>query len=149
AEQGKVLSIIGASGSGKSTLLRCVNHLVVPDEGLVHIGAETLRSHRQRDGTAVSSDTRQLERVRARLGMVLQNFNLCSHRNALQNMLEGTLHVPHRPKGQANEHGLNLLDKGGLSDKKHAYPSELSGGQQQRVATARALAMNPDVLLFD
>ncbi len=149
AEQGKVLSIIGASGSGKSTLLRCVNHLVVPDEGRIHIGAETLRSHKRRDGTAASTDIRQLERVRARLGMVFQNFNLWSHRNVLQNLLEGPLHVQHRPKAQATEHAIQLLTKVGLADKKDAYPSELSGGQQQRVAIARALAMNPDVLLFD
>lgn len=149
AMQGDVLSIIGASGSGKSTLLRCVNHLVVPDEGVVHIGAETLRSHKGRDGVAVSSDHRQLERVRARLGMVFQNFNLWSHRNVLQNLLEGPVHVQGVPRSQATEHALELLAKVGLSDKKDAYPSELSGGQQQRVAIARALAMNPDVLLFD
>ncbi|MFW7340963.1 ATP-binding cassette domain-containing protein [Pollutimonas sp. H1-120] len=149
ASQGHVLSIIGASGSGKSTLLRCINHLVVPDEGLVHIGGETLRSHKRRDGVAVSSDPRQLERVRARLGMVFQNFNLWSHRSVLQNIIEGPVHVQGVPKNQASDYALHLLAKVGLSEKKDAYPSELSGGQQQRVAIARALAMNPEVLLFD
>jgi ABC-type histidine transport system ATPase subunit len=149
ARQGHVLSIIGASGSGKSTLLRCINHLVVPDRGVVQIGDEVLHSHRNRTGVAVSSDAKQLERVRARLGMVFQNFNLWSHRNVLQNLIEGPVHVQKRPKNEAIEEALALLEKVGLSDKKNAYPSELSGGQQQRVAIARALAMQPDVLLFD
>lgn len=149
ARQGHVLSIIGASGSGKSTLLRCINHLVVPDQGTVRIGNEILRSHKNRAGIAVSSDPRQLERVRARLGMVFQNFNLWSHRNVLQNLIEGPVHVQGRSRQEAIEHAVGLLDKVGLSDKRDAYPSELSGGQQQRVAIARALAMQPDVLLFD
>lgn len=149
ALQGGVLSIIGASGSGKSTLLRCINHLVVPDEGVVHIGADTLRAHRGRDGVAVSSDIRQLERVRARLGMVFQNFNLWSHRNVLQNLLEGPIHVQGVPKAEATDYARELLAKVGLLDKQTAFPNELSGGQQQRVAIARALAMKPDVLLFD
>ncbi|UYO95582.1 ABC transporter ATP-binding protein [Pollutimonas sp. M17] len=149
ARQGHVLSIIGASGSGKSTLLRCINHLVVPDQGLVHIGNETLRSHKRKDGVAVSSDPRQLERVRARLGMVFQNFNLWSHRNVLQNIIEGPVHVQGVSRHEASDHALQLLAKVGLAEKKDAYPAELSGGQQQRVAIARALAMNPDVLLFD
>ncbi|MGB3290589.1 MAG: ATP-binding cassette domain-containing protein [Burkholderiaceae bacterium] len=147
--QGHVLSIIGASGSGKSTLLRCINHLVVPDSGLVHIGKETLRSHKRKDGVVVSSDLRQLERVRARLGMVFQNFNLWSHRNVLQNVIEGPVHVQGIPRHEASDHAMQLLAKVGLAEKKDAYPAELSGGQQQRVAIARALAMNPDVLLFD
>src|SRR5690606_29087681 len=113
------------------------------------IGTEALRSHKRKDGTAISSDTRQLERVRSRLGMVFQNFNLWSHRNVLQNLLEGPVHVLGQSRTQATEHAMNLLAKVGLSDNKDAYPNELSGGQQQRVAIARALAMNPDVLLFD
>lgn len=149
AQQGDVLSIIGASGSGKSTLLRCINHLVVPDEGSIHIGNEVLLSHKRRDGVAVSSDPRQLDRVRAKLGMVFQNFNLWSHRTVLQNVIEGPVHVQRIPKHEAIDYALSLLAKVGLSDKQNAYPAELSGGQQQRVAIARALAMNPDVLLFD
>lgn len=149
ARQGDVLSIIGASGSGKSTLLRCINHLVVPDEGRIYIGNEVLLSHKRRDGVAVSSDPRQLDRVRAKLGMVFQNFNLWTHRTVLQNVIEGPVHVQRVAKHEAIDHALSLLAKVGLSDKQHAYPAELSGGQQQRVAIARALAMNPEVLLFD
>lgn len=149
ANKGHVLSVIGASGSGKSTLLRCINHLVVPDQGEVHIGSEILRSHKRRDGMAVSSDTRQLERVRARLGMVFQSFNLWSHRSVLQNVIEGPVHVQGIDKREASDYALSLLDKVGMAEKRDAYPSELSGGQQQRVAIARALAMNPEVLLFD
>lgn len=149
AAKGGVLSIIGASGSGKSTLLRCINHLVVPDQGEVHIGGEVLRTHKRRDGVAVSSDARQLERVRARLGMVFQNFNLWSHRNVLQNVIEGPVHVQKLARSQAIEQAMQLLDKVGMAGKRDAYPAELSGGQQQRVAIARALAMKPDVLLFD
>lgn len=149
ARQGDVLAIIGASGSGKSTLLRCINHLIVPDEGRIYIGNEVLLSRKRRDGVAVSSDPRQLERVRAKLGMVFQNFNLWTHRTVLQNVIEGPVHVQHIAKHEAIDHALTLLAKVGLSDKQHAYPAELSGGQQQRVAIARALAMNPEVLLFD
>ena len=149
ANQGDVLSIIGASGSGKSTLLRCVNHLVVPDQGEIHIGKDVLHSHAKRDGTMVSSDPKRLEQVRARLGMVFQNFNLWSHRTVLQNVIEGPIHVKQIARSQAVEYALHLLDKVGLVEKADAYPSELSGGQQQRVAIARALAMDPEVMLFD
>ncbi len=149
AQQGDVLSIIGASGSGKSTLLRCINHLVVPDQGEIHIGQDILRSHAKRDGTMVSSDPKRLEKVRARLGMVFQNFNLWSHRTVLQNVIEGPIQVKKIAKTQASEYALHLLDKVGLAHKATAYPSELSGGQQQRVAIARALAMDPEVMLFD
>lgn len=149
AGQGDVLSIIGASGSGKSTLLRCMNHLVVPDKGEVHIGRDVLRSRKGRDGTAVTADTRQLDHVRARLGMVFQNFNLWSHRTVVENVTEGPVHVLGQSRSQAIAEALHLLEKVGLASKRDAYPSELSGGQQQRVAIARALAMGPDVLLFD
>lgn len=149
ANQGDVLSIIGASGSGKSTLLRCINHLVVPDQGEVHIGKDILYSRARRDGTMVSSDPKRLEQVRARLGMVFQNFNLWSHRTVLQNVIEGPIQVKRITRPKAVEYALHLLDKVGLADKAHAYPSELSGGQQQRVAIARALAMDPEVMLFD
>lgn len=149
AHQGDVLSIIGASGSGKSTLLRCINHLVVPDQGEIHIGNDVLHSHAKRDGTMVSSNPKLLEHVRARLGMVFQNFNLWSHRTVLQNVIEGPMQVKKVTRSQATEYALHLLDKVGLAHKADAYPSELSGGQQQRVAIARALAMDPEVMLFD
>lgn len=149
AKKGEVISIIGSSGSGKSTLLRCINHLVVPEQGEIHIGDDVLRSRTQRNGVVVSADTKQLERVRKRLGMVFQNFNLWSHRTVLQNVIEGPVHVNGMSREHATKYALELLAKVGLSDKTHAYPAQLSGGQQQRVAIARALAMDPDVLLFD
>lgn len=149
AQQGQVLSIIGSSGSGKSTLLRCINHLVIPDQGEIHIGSDVLHSRKRRNGEIVTADPKQLDRVRARLGMVFQNFNLWSHRTVLQNVTEGPIHVQRANHNAAQEYALSLLDKVGVADKKNAYPMELSGGQQQRVAIARALAMNPDVLLFD
>lgn len=149
AHQGDVLSIIGASGSGKSTLLRCINHLVVPDQGEVHIGTDVLHSRAKRDGTMVSRDPKLLEQVRARLGMVFQSFNLWSHRTVVENVIEGPMQVKKVAKAQATDYALHLLDKVGLADKASAYPAELSGGQQQRVAIARALAMDPEVMLFD
>lgn len=149
AHQGDVISIIGASGSGKSTLLRCINHLVIPDQGEIQIGPDVLRTRLKRNGQIVSADPKLLENVRARLGMVFQNFNLWSHRSVLHNVIEGPVHVKKITKSQATEYALHLLDKVGLAHKANAYPSELSGGQQQRVAIARALAMDPDVMLFD
>jgi len=147
--KGEVLSIIGASGSGKSTLLRCINHLVVPDQGEVRIGTDVLRTRTQRNGTPTTKDPRLLEKVRCRLGMVFQNFNLWSHRTAVQNVTEGPIHVLRQSRTHAQQNALELLAKVGLADKADAYPDELSGGQQQRVAIARALAMDPEVLLFD
>lgn len=149
AHKGTVLSIIGASGSGKSTLLRCINHLVVPDQGEVQIGTDILRSKKNRKGTCISADPGLLEQVRARLGMVFQNFNLWSHRTVLENVCEGPVYVKKIARAQAQAYALELLDKVGLSDKAQEYPAQLSGGQQQRVAIARALAMDPEVLLFD
>ncbi len=149
ARPGEVLSIIGASGSGKSTLLRCINHLVVPDQGDIHIGHEVLRSRHNRRGEAITADPKLLEKVRARLGMVFQNFNLWSHRSVIENVMEGPVHVKGIASQQARQYAHELLTKVGLEHKADAYPNELSGGQQQRVAIARALAMDPEVLLFD
>lgn len=149
AHKGDTISIIGASGSGKSTLLRCINHLVVPDQGEIHIGQQILRSKITTKGEPVSSDPKMLDSVRAQLGMVFQNFNLWSHRNVIQNVAEGPIHVKGMKKHDAKLYASELLAKVGLADKAKAYPSELSGGQQQRVAIARALAMDPEVMLFD
>ena len=149
AQKGAVISIIGASGSGKSTLLRCINHLVVPDQGEIQIGTDILRSKKNSKGIYVSDNTRLLEQVRARLGMVFQSFNLWTHRTVIENICEGPIYVKKIAREQARAYALALLDKVGLADKAHAYPSELSGGQQQRVAIARALAMDPEVILFD
>ena len=149
ARQGEVISILGASGSGKSTFLRCINLLEIPDEGTVAIGGETIRMRRHASGRQFPADRRQIDSIRARLGMVFQSFNLWSHMTALQNVIEGPLHVLKKNRKECLERGESLLAKVGLYDRRDYYPSQLSGGQQQRVAIARALAMDPEVMLFD
>ncbi|NDL63925.1 ABC transporter ATP-binding protein [Acerihabitans arboris] len=149
ARQGEVISILGASGSGKSTFLRCINLLETPDEGTVAIGGETIVMKRHRQGHQLPADRRQIDNIRARLGMVFQNFNLWPHMTALQNVIEGPQHVLKRSRKLCVERGEQLLAKVGLYDRRNYYPSQLSGGQQQRVAIARALAMDPEVMLFD
>ena len=149
AHQGDVISILGASGSGKSTFLRCINLLETPDAGEVSLGGETIRMRTRRDGTAVAADRAQVDRLRSRLGMVFQSFNLWSHLTILQNVIEAPVHVQKRPKSECIEEAEALLAKVGIADKRHQYPAHLSGGQQQRAAIARALAMRPEVMLFD
>ena len=148
ANQGDVISMIGASGSGKSTFLRCINLLETPDAGSIFIDGEQIRMT-VKHGHTVPADTRQVDRVRSRLGMVFQQFNLWSHMTVLENIIEAPVHVLKVPKKQAVERARMLLDKVGIGDRGHHYPSYLSGGQQQRVAIARALAMEPKALLFD
>ncbi|HZH25910.1 MAG TPA: ATP-binding cassette domain-containing protein [Azospirillaceae bacterium] len=148
AGDGDVIAMIGASGSGKSTLLRCINFLEMPDAGRIVVGGDVLRTKSGRHGP-VPEDPRLVDRVRSRLGMVFQSFNLWSHRTALENVTEGPIHVLKVPKDEAVARGRDLLAKVGLADKADAYPAMLSGGQQQRVAIARALAMQPKVMLFD
>jgi ABC-type histidine transport system ATPase subunit len=149
ARKGDVISIIGASGSGKSTLLRCINFLETPDSGTVSVAGEAIRTRPTRTGRGVPSDRRQVDRIRAHLGMVFQSFNLWSHMTVLQNVIEAPIHVKKVPKREAVARAEALLAKVGLADKRDHYPAQLSGGQQQRAAIARALAMEPDVLLFD
>jgi len=149
ATKGDVVSIIGSSGSGKSTLLRCINLLEVPDAGRLTIGDETIALGVNRKGEPVPNDLRQVDRVRTRLGMVFQNFNLWTHMTILKNVMEAPVHVLGRPKDEVRDTAMNLLDKVGIADKADSYPDHLSGGQQQRAAIARALAMEPDVMLFD
>ncbi len=144
AEKGDVVSIIGASGSGKSTFLRCINLLETYQKGSIQIFGERLNV-----SAGGKVDNRQADRIRRRVGMVFQNFNLWSHRTVLQNVTEAPIHVLGLPRQQAEARAEALLDKVGIRDKRHQYPSHLSGGQQQRAAIARALAMEPDVLLFD
>ena len=144
-----VIAILGASGSGKSTLLRCINLLEVPDAGEVHVGGELIRMRTGRRGQAAPADRRQVDRIRARLGMVFQQFNLWSHLTVLQNVIEAPIHVLRLPRREAVERARALLDKVGLADKHDYFPAHLSGGQEQRAAIARALAMEPDVMLFD
>jgi octopine/nopaline transport system ATP-binding protein len=144
-----VISIIGSSGSGKSTFLRCLNFLETPDSGRIVVGGEEVVVRKDRSGRTRVADPRQIERLRARLGMVFQSFNLWTHMTVLQNVMEGPVTVLRTPRGEASERAMALLHKVGIADKHDAYPSELSGGQQQRVAIARALCMEPQVLLFD
>lgn len=148
ALEGDVISIIGASGSGKSTLLRCINFLETPDSGEVIIDGETIAT-RERRGHIEAADRHQVDRVRAKLGMVFQNFNLWSHMTILENVIEAPIHVQKRPRAEVVEEAEALLAKVGIAEKRDHYPVHLSGGQQQRAAIARALAMRPAVMLFD
>jgi ABC-type histidine transport system ATPase subunit len=149
ANDGDVIALIGSSGSGKSTLLRCVNLLETPDSGRVYVSGELIRMRPTRNGHAVPEDRRQVDRIRARLAMVFQSFNLWSHMTVIENVIEAPVHVLKVPRPEAIERAKRLLDKVGIGDKLDAYPSHLSGGQQQRAAIARALAMEPKVMLFD
>jgi ABC-type histidine transport system ATPase subunit len=148
AANGDVIAMIGSSGSGKSTLLRCINLLETPDAGEVHVAGELIRMVKTRHG-ARPADHKQVDRIRTRLGMVFQSFNLWSHMTVLENIIEAPVHVLKQPKAEAIGRAEALLAKVGIADKRDHYPSHLSGGQQQRAAIARALAMEPQVMLFD
>ena len=148
ASEGEVVALIGSSGSGKSTLLRCINMLEVPDSGSVSIDNEeiTLRGkspHRQ------IGDEGQIRRIRSELGMVFQSFNLWAHMTILENVMEAPLVVQRRPRAEVEAEALAMLAKVGIKEKANSYPNQLSGGQQQRAAIARALCINPRVMLFD
>ncbi|MCW8908691.1 MAG: ABC transporter ATP-binding protein [Sedimenticola sp.] len=149
ANEGDVISLIGSSGSGKSTLLRCINLLETPDSGAVTLHGELIRMSRNRRGEPVPADPKQVDRIRSRLGMVFQSFNLWSHMSVLENVMEAPVHVLKVPKREARERAIAMLDKVGIGDKIDQYPAQLSGGQQQRAAIARALAVEPEVMLFD
>ena len=148
AAKGDVVAILGASGSGKSTFLRCINLLETPSDGKVWLKGEEMRMTDRR-GIRRPADLKQVERMRAKLAMVFQGFNLWSHMTVMENITEGPVHVLGTPRREAREKAAALLAKVGLSDRAEYYPAHLSGGQQQRVAIARALAMEPDVMLFD
>ncbi len=149
ASRGDVISILGASGSGKSTFLRCLNLLETPDSGDVFLAGEKMAMKRNRRGHQVPVDIRQVEKMRSRMAMVFQGFNLWSHMTVLDNVLEGPIYVQNVAKAEAKEKAYAMLERVGLSDRAKYYPAHLSGGQQQRVAIARALVMEPDVMLFD
>ncbi|MFZ2308380.1 MAG: ATP-binding cassette domain-containing protein [Rhodoferax sp.] len=149
AHAGDVISIIGSSGSGKSTFLRCINLLEKPHEGRIIVAGEELKLVPQRNGELGAADPHQLARLRTKLAMVFQHFNLWAHMTVLQNIIEAPVHVMGVPREQAIEIARKYLAKVGLAAKEDAYPAHLSGGQQQRVAIARALAMEPEVMLFD
>ena len=149
AHEGDVIAMMGASGSGKSTFLRCINMLETLTSGKIYVRGELIRMKQDRNGATVPEDLKQVERIRTRLGMVFQQFNLWSHMTVLENVIEAPIHVLKIPKNEAVERAESLLHKVGIHDRKHYHPAHLSGGQQQRVAIARALAMEPDMLLFD
>ncbi len=149
AREGDVVSMIGSSGSGKSTFLRCINFLEMPTRGQIIVNGEEISLKPGKDGNLHPSDSRQIERIRTQLGMVFQSFNLWQHMTVLQNVTEAPVHVMKVPKAEAIERAEKLLHKVGLYEKKDQYPAFLSGGQQQRAAIARALAMQPKVMLFD
>lgn len=145
AHEGDVVAIIGGSGSGKSTLLRCLNFLDTPSSGEIVIAGE----HVLMNADGSPSDRRQIERIRTKLGMVFQSFNLWTHRTLLENIIEVPVHVLGVKKKEAITTARQLLAKVGLEDKADTFPAFLSGGQQQRAAIARVLAVNPSSILFD
>jgi polar amino acid transport system ATP-binding protein len=146
---GEKVAIIGPSGSGKSTLLRVLMTLEGIDEGLIQVEDESLTHMLNRNGLLVPANDRHIRRVRGKIGMVFQSFNLFPHMTALQNVIEAPVQVLGMRAAEARERAADLLELVGLRDKFDHYPSQLSGGQQQRVAIARALAMRPKVMLFD
>jgi polar amino acid transport system ATP-binding protein len=137
-EKGETKVIIGPSGCGKSTLLRCINRLTEPDSGKVWL-----------DGVEVTDRNVNINRIRSSIGMVFQDFNLLTHLKALDNVRIGPMKVKGMEKNRATELAIEKLNRVGLADKFNSYPAELSGGQQQRVSIARALAMEPKLILFD
>jgi octopine/nopaline transport system ATP-binding protein len=149
ANEGEVVSLIGSSGSGKSTLLRCINLLEIPSAGSLRINGEQVLLGTDRSGKPIIRDPRQVARLRTRLSMVFQNFNLWPHRSVLENVIEAPVYVLGEARKDAIAHAEQLLEKVGLIDKRNEFPAFLSGGQQQRVAIARALAVRPQVLLMD
>ena len=149
ANAGDVITLIGSSGSGKSTFLRCLNLLEQPNQGRFLLGDEELKLVPDRDGSLRAADAKQLQRWRARLAMVFQNFNLWAHRTVLENVIEAPVHVLGVPKDQAIAKAEALLARVGVGHRKDVYPAQLSGGEQQRVAIARALAVEPELMLFD
>jgi octopine/nopaline transport system ATP-binding protein len=148
ARKGDVVSMIGSSGSGKSTFLRCINFLEMPTAGSIEVTGEQVKLA-AKNGNLHPTDRKQLERVRTRLGMVFQSFNLWQHMTVLENVIEAPVQVLGVPKAEAIARAEKLLNKVGLFDKRGQYPAFLFGGQQQRVAIARALCINPEVMLFD
>ena len=137
-KEGEVISIIGPSGSGKSTFLRCINRLEEPTNGEIDI-----------EGENIVSPKVDINKIREKVGMVFQHFNLFPHKTVLENITIGPIKLKKTSQEEAEKIAISLLDKVGLADKKNVYPNKLSGGQKQRVAIARALAMNPKVILFD
>ncbi|HAT4210240.1 TPA: amino acid ABC transporter ATP-binding protein [Clostridium perfringens] len=137
-KKGEVVVIIGPSGSGKSTFLRCLNLLEEPTSGVINF-----------EGEDITDKNVDINRIREKMGMVFQQFNLFTHKTVMENLTIGPTKIKNISNGEAIKKGSELLEKVGLLDKKNVYPNSLSGGQKQRIAIARALAMEPDVMLFD
>ena len=137
-EKGEIISIIGPSGSGKSTFLRCINKMEEPTKGHIYI-----------DGMDLMDKKTDINKVRERVGMVFQHFNLFPNMTVLGNLTLSPMLVKKESKEEAEKYAMSLLEKVGLADKANVYPTQLSGGQKQRIAIARALAMRPEVILFD
>ncbi|MDK0606513.1 amino acid ABC transporter ATP-binding protein [Clostridium perfringens] len=137
-KKGEVVVIIGPSGSGKSTFLRCLNLLEEPTSGVINF-----------EGEDITDKKVDINRIREKMGMVFQQFNLFPHKTVMENLTIGPTKIKNISNGEAIKKGSELLEKVGLLDKKNVYPNSLSGGQKQRIAIARALAMEPDVMLFD
>lgn len=148
AQDGEVVSILGASGSGKSTFLRCLNLLEMPSAGRLRIFGEEVRLL-PADRSLRIVDQRQVDRLRTQVAMVFQNFCLWSHMTVLENLMEAPVHVQRRNRGEVRDEAEAVLKRVGLLERANSYPAQLSGGQQQRAAIARALVMKPRVLLFD
>lgn len=136
--KGEKVVIVGPSGSGKSTFLRCLNLLEIPDEGEIIF-----------EGTRITDPGTDMDRIRRKMGMVFQHFNLFPHLTILENITLAPVTLKLRSREEAEETAMRLLERIGLQDKAQEYPSRISGGQKQRIAIVRALAMNPDVMLFD
>ncbi len=149
ADAGDVIAIIGSSGSGKSTLLRCINMLERPHAGRITVAGEALALVPDKNGELMAQDPKQLQRLRTKLAMVFQHFNLWAHMTVLQNIIEAPVHVLGISRPQAVETARKYLQRVDLQGMEDRYPAHLSGGQQQRVAIARALAVEPEVMLFD
>ncbi|MDO5701207.1 MAG: amino acid ABC transporter ATP-binding protein [Bowdeniella nasicola] len=137
-DPGEVVVVIGPSGSGKSTLCRAINRLETIDSGTIEI-----------DGERLPEEGKDLARLRAKVGMVFQSFNLFAHKSVLENVMLGPVKVRKMKKADAKAQAMDLLDRVGVANQAHKLPAQLSGGQQQRVAIARSLAMDPKVMLFD
>jgi polar amino acid transport system ATP-binding protein len=146
--QGEKVAIIGPSGSGKTTVLRMLMTLEQIDDGVIWVEGEPL-THMERNGKFTPADKAHIRRVRAKIGMVFQSFNLFPHMTAMGNCIEAPMSVLGMKRAEAEARAADLLDMVGLASKKDHYPAQLSGGQQQRVAIARALAMRPRIMLFD
>lgn len=147
ANKGDVIALMGSSGSGKSTLLRCINLLTTPDHGTIQIDDQILTFGEHHHPQHLSQ--KDIVNLRIKVGMVFQQFNLWAHKTVLENLIEAPIHVLKKNKIDAILQANGLLERVGLANRKSQYPAQLSGGQQQRAAIARALMMEPEIMLFD